>query len=541
MSHIQIKKRWYLAIALLALGGSSIQAGEDGLNAALGVFGDLLIQGAQLIPREAIFEGLELGGRAIRGGLDYASEKITEHQEANRETFRRLEEDKRREDERLHNELLDETLPADYRAQLLKNKEANHQAFLEAKRQALEQDKRLGNFMVDGAEQFKKQIFDETKARLDHGRKKELELNKAIQKRKAAGEKVKETFKGITQNKKTLVAMFAGGVAAYYGISYGAKYIDEQMRLPELAQETSLIPGYQKLSNWITGAGVVESNISDVILEPGIAQQVNTIAESLTHIVRNNSYLPNIMLWGPPGTGKTMVAKRLARSCGLDYIYFSASDLDKFSLEDALENLTGIFKAAESNSKKVMVIIDEAEVALVQRRPDLPEKTRKIITHLLTYTGTETRDYMIVIMTNRPEDIDEAVLSRIDAQLFVGIPKDTEREGIIKLYINKFLIKGEQTVHRPKGLWDWMFKTVAPVVKPVMEEDLFTEKRIRELTKRLAGFTGRDISKFVLALLSSVYTTADNKLTWNMVETIVQLKLNEKKALEAGFERKAIQ
>ena len=528
MAQMQIRKRWYFAIALLGF-YSNVDAAQNVAGAVGGGIWRLL----KKVPIQDMVNG---AGTMIRNTTDFVGARMDAQQKANADRLKAKEDAARKEEQRLNELLNDPTTPKDVRAQILRQRENLAKSIQDAKDRAAEREAEIQAMGIDTVKAGRDLIMTQLAKAGDHGRNLQLANAQAFQARKGTAEAAKAYIDGILAQPGKIVAMSAGVIFSYYFIKYGAQYVDEQLRLPQLAEETSLVSSKQKMVNWLTGAKL-ESSLSDVILAPEIAAQINTVSESLGNIVKNNSYLPNIMLWGPPGTGKTMVAKRLARSCGLDYIYFAASSLDKFSLEDALKNIADLFEAAKRNPKKLMVIIDEAEVALVQRRPDLPEKTRKIITQLLTYTGTETRDYMCVFMTNRPEDLDEAVLSRVDSRLYIGTPEDEQREGIVNLYIQKFLVNGEHLIKQPNGLWDWIFGGSAPPTKAAVEDGLFTEEYKKGLSDRLKGFTGRDISKLILAMLNSAYATADCKLTKAMVEKAVQTKLDEAKALEKGFVR----
>lgn len=524
----KIRKRWYFVIALLGF-YSNVDAAQNVAGAVGGGIWRIL----KKIPVQNMIDGV---GTVARNTTDFIGARMDAQQKANADRLKAKEDAARKEEARLNDLLNDPTTPKDVRAQILKQRENLAKSIQDAKDRAAEREAEIQAMGIDTLKAGRDLVMTQLAKAGDHGRNLQLANAQAFQARKGTAEAAKAYVDGILAQPVKIVAMGTATILAYYVIKYGAQYVDEQMRLPQLAEETSLVGRKQKMVNWLTGAKL-ESNLSDVILAPEIAAQIETVSGSLGNIVKNNSYLPNIMLWGPPGTGKTMVAKRLARSCGLDYIYFAASSLDKFSLEDALKNIADVFEAAKRNPKKVMVIIDEAEVALVQRRPDLPEKTRKIITQLLTYTGTETRDYMCVFMTNRPEDLDEAVLSRIDMKLYIGTPEDAQREDIISLYVKKFLVNGEHLVKQPDGLWDWMFGGSVPPTKAVIEDGLFTEEYKKDISDRLKGFTGRDISKLILAMLNSAYATADCKLTKAMVEKAVQTKLDEAEALQKGFKR----
>ena len=256
---------------------------------------------------------------------------------------------------------------------------------------------------------------------------------------------------------KKLGFLFAA-VAVVYAVAHGSAYIAEALKIPSLAQETSLLSITERLKNWIAGTTPPESALSDVVLEPTLAERVQEISQSLSLTVQNGAFLPNLLFWGPPGTGKTMIALRMARSCGLHYIYFSASMLDQYPVEEAIKQLTQLFTFAQNSPQKLMIVVDEAEVLFADRGKNLTDKTRKLLTHLLTFTGTESRNYMMVLLTNRPEDLDEAVLSRCDQRIEIGTPAPEQRRSILDMYINKYLFNASQ-LQPSKPFWSGWFES----------------------------------------------------------------------------------
>ena len=334
---------------------------------------------------------------------------------------------------------------------------------------------------------------------------------------------------------KKLGFLFAA-VAGVYAIAHGSAYVAEALKIPSLAQETSLLSITERLKNWIAGTTPPESALSDVVLEPVLAERVQEISQSLSLTVQNGAFLPNLLFWGPPGTGKTMIALRMARSCGLHYIYFSASMLDQYPVEEAIKKLTELFTFAQNSNQKLMIVVDEAEVLFADRGKNLTDKTRKLLTHLLTFTGTESRNYMMVLLTNRPEDLDEAVLSRCDQRIEIGTPAPAQRRSILDMYVNKYLFNANQ-LQPSKPFWSGWFGSEEEMKQVTIAEDVFTPEEIDSISGKLNGFVGRDISKLVLQILTSTYATEECKVTKEIVDRVVTTKIREKSAQTEGFKR----
>jgi len=146
----------------------------------------------------------------------------------------------------------------------------------------------------------------------------------------------------------------------------------------------------------------------------------------------------NMLIWGPPGTGKTMMAQRLARSSGLDFIYFSVHHLISFHSKKHWSNCTNYLNIQKEPVKN-SDIIDEAERLLGKRSPGMQKKQPRF---WLTSWPIWVLKPMIICnaLSNRPEDLDEAFLSRCDYRLFVGAPDQDQRERIIKKYVTDYLV-----------------------------------------------------------------------------------------------------
>lgn len=104
---------------------------------------------------------------------------------------------------------------------------------------------------------------------------------------------------------------------------------------------------------------------------------------------------------GPPGTGKTLLAKRLAHTSGLEYAIMSGGDVAPLG-GDAVEQIHSTFDWARRSSKGMVLFVDEADAFLSHRRGSQGEALRSAINAMLYRTGDQSRDYMVILATNRP-------------------------------------------------------------------------------------------------------------------------------------------
>lgn len=358
---------------------------------------------------------------------------------------------------------------------------------------------------------------------------------------KAMTDNVNNIIKACTEPKNARLLVLAGtGLAlgvfgAKHGTALAAQMISHWYKIPRLAQETSLLTWREKMSNFVYGIKPPQGKIEDVILEPKLQYRISKLAESLKNTIKNGAYLKNILFYGPPGTGKTMLAKRLAYNCGLDYIYFAASALDTMSLDLALSQLTELFEFAKRSAKKLMIIIDEAEILFANRDKNLSENTRKLLTHILTYTGTETRDFMVIALTNRPEDLDSAFLSRCAERIKIDAPAAEQRRQILKQYIHKYLEDPSQLQPQATSFFGRIFGSTEAPKAIVIEPNVLSEEALDVLNQKLEGFVGREISQLVLEWQSRAYATEGGILTADIIQDVATTKIEQKKTEIAGF------
>ncbi|CAI0417028.1 unnamed protein product [Linum tenue] len=148
-----------------------------------------------------------------------------------------------------------------------------------------------------------------------------------------------------------------------------------------------------------------------------------------------------ILLFGPPGTGKTMLAKAIAREAGASFINVSMSTITSKWFGEDEKNVRALFSLASKVSPTI-IFVDEVDSMLGQRtRVGEHEAMRKIKNEFMTHwDGLATKQgekILVLAATNRPFDLDEAIIRRFERRIMVGLPSVDNREMIMKTLLSK--------------------------------------------------------------------------------------------------------
>nr|GEU69604.1 ATPase, AAA-type, core [Tanacetum cinerariifolium] len=148
-----------------------------------------------------------------------------------------------------------------------------------------------------------------------------------------------------------------------------------------------------------------------------------------------------ILLFGPPGTGKTMLAKAVATEAGANFINISMSTITSKWFGEGEKYVKAVFSLASKIAPSI-VFVDEVDSMLGRREnPHEHEATRKIKNEfMMNWDGLRTKERERVLVlgaTNRPFDLDEAVIRRLPRRLMVNLPDASNREKILRVILAK--------------------------------------------------------------------------------------------------------
>ncbi|KAI7576056.1 AAA-domain-containing protein, partial [Hortaea werneckii] len=215
----------------------------------------------------------------------------------------------------------------------------------------------------------------------------------------------------------------------------GSKKIEEAKK--NLNQhETKLLTGVADSQNIRTG-------FDDVHATPETIEALKTLTtlslmrpEAFSYGVLASDRLPGLMLYGPPGTGKTLLAKAVAKESGATVLEISGAQIYEKYVGEGEKMVRAVFSLAKKLSPCV-VFIDEADAIFGSRSGAGNRNThREIINQFLReWDGMDDHGVFMMVASNRPFDLDDAVLRRLPRRLLVDLPVAKDRESILGIHL----------------------------------------------------------------------------------------------------------
>ena len=181
----------------------------------------------------------------------------------------------------------------------------------------------------------------------------------------------------------------------------------------------------------------IKSNIllSDIVGQENAKNKVKVITKYLENPEKFGPWAPkNILFYGLPGTGKTMLVKALANELEVPLYLIKATSLIGDHVGDGSSKIHDLFKKASENSPSIIFIDEIDAIALHRSFQSLRGDVSEIVNSLLTeMDGIIDNDSVITIgATNNPTSLDYAVRSRFEEEIEFKLPNDNERLSIIE-------------------------------------------------------------------------------------------------------------
>jgi ATP-dependent 26S proteasome regulatory subunit len=144
-----------------------------------------------------------------------------------------------------------------------------------------------------------------------------------------------------------------------------------------------------------------------------------------------------VLLYGPPGCGKTMIARAVATECRAEFLSVGISDVLNLYIGESERNLAALFDKAR-HSRPCVLFFDEIDALGFARSKAHSEHTRQIVNELLAQLdgfGADNHEVLILAATNMPWDVDSALKrpGRFSRQVFVPPPDQAARAHIVEL------------------------------------------------------------------------------------------------------------
>ncbi|KAK3819307.1 MAG: P-loop containing nucleoside triphosphate hydrolase protein [Linnemannia gamsii] len=198
-----------------------------------------------------------------------------------------------------------------------------------------------------------------------------------------------------------------------------------------------------------------------------------------------NEFLSGLLLFGPPGTGKTLLAKAVAKESGARMLEIKASDIFDMYVGEGEKNVSAVFSLARKLSPCV-IFLDEVDSIFRARGLGGSSgggggghsSQREILNQFMVEwdglrSSGQNNGIVVMASTNRPFELDDAVLRRLPRRILVDLPSEQARERILNVYLG--------------------------------QETLDAGVDVKELAKKTALFSGSDLKNLcVSAALASV-------------------------------------
>uniref|UniRef100_A0A8C5C7L5 microtubule-severing ATPase n=1 Tax=Gadus morhua TaxID=8049 RepID=A0A8C5C7L5_GADMO len=207
----------------------------------------------------------------------------------------------------------------------------------------------------------------------------------------------------------------------------------------------------------IAGQELAKQALQEIVILPALRPELFTGLRAPAR---------GLLLFGPPGNGKTMLAKAVARESDSTFFNISASTLTSKYVGEGEKLVRALFAVARELQPSI-IFIDEVDSLLCERSEREHEASRRLKTEfLLQFDGVQSGgDDRVLVMgaTNRPQELDEAALRRFVKRIYVALPDEETRLKQLTHLLGK-------------------------------QGELLNQKELAHLAKVTAGYSGSDLT-----------------------------------------------
>ncbi|KAK1893139.1 ATPase family AAA domain containing protein 1-A [Dissostichus eleginoides] len=315
------------------------------------------------------------------------------------------------------------------------------------------------------------------------------------------------------------------GAVTYYGIKWAMDAMD-----PTSKQKSQAKKRAEQLMRRIGVEGVsltdYEMNIASHLVDPqtmkvtwrdiaGLDETINELQDTVIlpfqkrHLLTGSKLFQppkGVLLFGPPGCGKTMIAKATAKASGCKFINLQASTLTDMWYGESQKLTAAVFSLAVK-IQPCIIFIDEIDSFLRNRSSLDHEATAMMKAQFMSlWDGLDTSSttqVMVMGASNRPQDVDPAILRRMPATFYVGLPSTRQRQDILRL-----ILAGE---------------------------NLSNAINLKEIAERTEGYSGSDLRE--LCRDAAMYRVRDYVRKEQMRQIAQQLQDSEEEERPVDEER----
>lgn len=272
------------------------------------------------------------------------------------------------------------------------------------------------------------------------------------------------------------------------------KYIQRYLFEPSLIEKKSSI--LSPVFSWFRKSNKISDHM---VISAQLEDELNYIIATTKNIKKHGGTYENILLYGEPGTGKTLFAQLLAEMSGMKFAFVPAANINQFLAKGtAVEELNNLLAWAEKSSTGTLIFFDEIET-FVGDRSTLSPEAQAALGIFLAKTGTPSSKICIIGATNRPEALDKAAKDRFGFKVEFPLPDLKARQAQLEMHIKNIFGTQKGT----KVTYDYLNNNIIAVAHA------------------LEGISGRGIQQFVNRLRQRAL--AQDRLTVNqtMIDAVI--------------------
>lgn len=205
---------------------------------------------------------------------------------------------------------------------------------------------------------------------------------------------------------------------------------------PKLVQTImdEIIEGGQKVEfSDVAGNETAKQALKEMVILPAVRPELFTGLRTPSR---------GLLLFGPPGNGKTLLARAVATECAATFFSISAASLTSKYVGEGEKMVRALFAVARE-LQPAIIFMDEIDSLLAERSQSEHEASRRLKTEFLIQfdglpTGNSENERIVVMAaTNRPQELDEAALRRFPKRVYVTLPDFETRIALLSSLLQK--------------------------------------------------------------------------------------------------------
>jgi len=307
-------------------------------------------------------------------------------------------------------------------------------------------------------------------------------------------------------------------ITGYYGPRLIFSVLEKHLLNPKPA---ILLPGSKygrtdRLKRWWAGY-----KTPPMIFDSSVKERLEEIEEKTKNIrehIRNGEQITydNLLLYGKPGTGKTLFAQILADKTDMDFLPVTAASLLQVGVE-GIKYFDELLTMANKSKYGIIIFVDEADALFVDRDTLSPDSDHyKVLNHILAATGSGSNKFMLIAATNHAYVMDPAMGRRFQDRVLMPLPDEHTRKELITIYAQEQLFN-KQT-RKPQFI--------------AASQTFLTPSKIDSIAKATAGLSHAEIKDMITIMGKKANATKDGIITARNIDSSVEQAIEKMKALE---------